>query len=58
MLFYFKRYSTTSLDRPLRLQEVEVSRVSGQSANQGGKVVSPTNRPSLPPEKIPDTHFC
>jgi hypothetical protein len=29
-----------------------------QSAHEGGKVVSPTHRPPLPPGNIPDTHFC
>ena len=34
------------------------SQISRQSAREGGKVVSPTYRPSLPPENIPGTHFC
>jgi hypothetical protein len=34
------------------------SRISRQSAHEGGKVVSPTHRPSLPPGRIPGTHFC
>jgi hypothetical protein len=34
------------------------SRISRQSAYEGGKVVSPTHRPSLPPGRIPGTHFC
>jgi hypothetical protein len=46
------------LENPLGLQEVEAPRISRQSAHEGGKVVSPTHRPSLPPEKIPCTHFC
>jgi hypothetical protein len=29
-----------------------------QSAHEGGKVVSPTYRPPLPPGLIPGTHFC
>jgi hypothetical protein len=33
-------------------------RISRQSAHEGGKVVSPTHRPSLPPGRIPGTHFC
>jgi hypothetical protein len=33
------------------------SRISRQSTHEGGKVVSPTHRPSLPPGKIPGTHF-
>jgi hypothetical protein len=28
------------------------------AAQYGGKVVSPTHRPSLPPGNIPGTHFC
>jgi len=27
-------------------------------AREGGKVVSPTHRPPLPPGNIPGTHFC
>jgi hypothetical protein len=34
------------------------SRISRQSAHEGGKVVSPTHRPSLPPGRIPGTHSC
>jgi hypothetical protein len=34
-----------------------VSRISRQSTHEGGKVVSPTHRPSLPPGRIPGTHF-
>ena len=33
-------------------------RILRQYALESDKVVSPTHRPSLPPEKIPDTHFC
>ena len=32
--------------------------MSRQSAHEGGTVVSPTHRPSLPPGNIPGTHFC
>jgi len=28
------------------------------TAQDGGKVVSPTHRPPLPPENAPGTHFC
>jgi len=38
--------------RRLRLPE------SRQSAHEGGKVVSPTHQPSLPPGNIPGSHFC
>jgi len=34
------------------------SRISRQSAHEGGKVVSRTHRPPLPPGNIPGTHFC
>jgi hypothetical protein len=34
------------------------SRISRQSAHEGGKVVSPRHRPSSPPGRIPGTHFC
>jgi len=38
------------------------SQISRQSSLEGGKVVSPTHRPSLPPPllpgNIPGTHFC
>jgi len=34
------------------------SQISRQSAHEGGKVVSRTHRPSLPPGNIPGTHFC
>ena len=34
------------------------SRISRQSTHEGGKVVSPRHRPSLPPGRIPGTHFC
>jgi hypothetical protein len=29
-----------------------------RTAQDGGKVVSLTNRPSLPPGNVPGTHFC
>jgi hypothetical protein len=35
---------------------LEAPRISRQSAHEGGKVVSPKHRPSLPLRK--DTHFC
>jgi hypothetical protein len=34
------------------------SHISSQSAHEGGKVVSPTHRPRLPPGNIPGTNFC
>ena len=47
----------TGLERPNGFQEVEVLRFQRQSAHEGGKIVSPMNRPPLPPENIPGTHF-
>jgi len=38
----------TGLDRPLRLQEDEAPRIFRKSANEGGKIVSPTHHPSVP----------
>jgi hypothetical protein len=37
----------------LGLQEVEAPRISRQSENAGGKVVSPTHRPPLPHRRYP-----
>jgi len=34
------------------------SQISRQSAQEGGKVFSPTHRLPLPPGNIPSTHFC
>jgi len=53
-----KSIAYKSLDRPLGLQEFETPRISRQSANEGGKIVSPTYRPPLHPGYIPGTHFC
>jgi len=39
------------LGRTLRLQKVEIPRVSVRSAHECGKVVSPTHQPSLPPRR-------
>ena len=39
------------LFRTLILQEIEVPRISRQSAHESGKVVIPTPRPSLPPSR-------
>ena len=43
------------LDKPLELQKVEAPRTSRQSAHEGGKIVSPTQRPPLPPGDTPVT---
>ena len=42
----------------LRVPEVRGSHFSRQSAHEGGRVVRPTHRSSLPPGNIPSTHFC
>jgi hypothetical protein len=39
------------LDRPLGLQDVEAPRISRQSAQEGGKAVSRTHWPPLPPRR-------
>jgi hypothetical protein len=39
----------TGLDRPLSFQEIEVPRISRQSAHECGKFVSPKHRPLYPP---------
>jgi hypothetical protein len=50
--------SLNSLDRSWVLQEVEASRISRQSAHEGGKVVSLMHRPPLPPHVIPFILIC
>jgi hypothetical protein len=42
----------------LRVTGVWGSQILRQSAHEGGKVVSPTHRPPLPPGNIPGTHLC
>jgi hypothetical protein len=44
-------YPCTGLDRPIGLQEVDAPRISWKLAHEGGKVVSPTHRPPLPPRR-------
>jgi hypothetical protein len=44
-----KTTALTSLERPLKFQEVEAPRISRQSTHEDYKAVSPTYRPPLPP---------
>jgi hypothetical protein len=55
LILNVNRYSSsfTGLDRPVGLQEVEASRIFGQSVHEGGKVVSCTHRPPLPRRGCP-----
>ena len=41
-----------------RVPGIRGSQISRQSAKEGGKVVSPTHRPTLPPGNVPYTDFC
>jgi hypothetical protein len=52
-----KSYPCTDVHWPLGLQEVEVPRISRQSAHEGGMAVRPTHRPPWPPWGISTTHF-
>ena len=42
----------------LRVPGASDPQISRHSAHKGGKVVSPTHRPYLPPRNISGTHFC
>ena len=55
---YTNDYSITGLNVPWGLQEIKALCISRKSAHEGGKVVSPTQRPSLPPRRIPRGNFC
>lgn len=59
LLLLLKRCPTvTGLDRPKGLQAVEVSGISTQSAQECGKVASPTHRLPLLPADIPGIYLC
>jgi len=56
-----KKVKQSHYNRPVQAQRVPGRwgfQISRQSAHEGGKVVSPTHRPPLPPRNIPGTHFC
>ena len=42
----------------LRLQVDEAPRISRQTTHDGGKMVSRTQSPPLPPGDVPGTHLC
>jgi len=48
----------SALDMPLLLQDLKTLRISRQSANEGGMVVSPKRRPPLSSGNIPCTYSC
>jgi hypothetical protein len=54
---YFKTTLKQSQYRPGKALRVPGD-FSRKSAYEGGKVVSPTHRPTLLPGNIPGTHFC
>jgi hypothetical protein len=56
-VFYCVSYPSTSLDTTLGVQEVEALTISRQRSHEGGKVVSCMQRPPLPQDDTPGTHF-
>jgi len=54
---YTNSYSIRDLNGPWELQEIKAPCISRKSVHEGGKVVSPTQRPSLPPRHIPCSKF-
>jgi hypothetical protein len=52
------KHSLCRSGQTLRVSGARGSQISRKSSHEGGKVVSPTQRPLLPPRNIPGTHFC
>jgi hypothetical protein len=53
-----KNSPVRSMEWPRGFQEVKVPRFHDFCTGCGGKVVSLTHRPPLPPGNAPGTHFC
>ena len=51
-------FPATALDRPLVFQEVEAPEFLDNRHMKVVRLSIPTHRPSLPPGRIPGTHFC
>jgi len=58
--WYNKTYSNPyrGLEMSYRIKEVKATRISRKLAHEGGKIVSPAQRPHLPPGDTAGTHFC
>jgi hypothetical protein len=54
---YAKKLSLYGPRQAKELEDVEIPRISRQSAQEGGKAVSPTHWPPLPPGDTPGTHL-
>ena len=57
MYTYIYSSPITGLDRPRGFQKLRFPDFV-KTAHDGGKVVSLTHRPPLPPGNTPSTHFC
>jgi hypothetical protein len=56
--FHLVKQSHYRPGQVLRVSGGWCSQISRQSAHEGGKIVSPTHLPRLPPGRIPGTQFC